>query len=101
MRHLLFQAPMAAKEAGLEVFSGKILRRMAEEAGLDLESFVQCFTSTRHKADIEAISELARTMGVHATPTFFVGPSHDMLEGVVSYERLLRSLRLHEESAEL
>jgi len=94
MRHLLFQAPMAGSDEGGSVFTGRLLRRLAEEAGLDIESFVQCFTSARHKEEVESLSELARAMGVQATPSFFVGPTHDMLEGVVAYADLRAKLHL-------
>lgn len=49
MRHLLFQAPMAGSDEGGSVFTGRLLRRLAEEAGLDIESFVQCFTVSRDR----------------------------------------------------
>lgn len=43
---------------------------------------------------MESLSELARAMGVQATPSFFVGPTHDMLEGVVAYADLRAKLHL-------
>jgi len=56
------------------IFTGAVLRHVAEVAGLDIESFLSCHASQRHRDEVEALSRLAADLGVHGTPSFLVGP---------------------------
>ena len=100
VRHMLFQVPLDNKNGGNvekgTIFSGKLLRKIAEVAGLDLESFIQCFAGQRHREEVETLTKLAMKMGAHAAPSFFLGPSMEMVEGFIPYDRFIRKLHLHD-----
>jgi len=85
VRELLFQVDVAQNDPDDPTdtaFTAALLKRIAFLAGLDLGSFVDCFRSGRHTAEVARVSQTARDLGVHGTPFFIVdGKRH---EGVLS-----------------
>ncbi len=49
-----------------------VARRMADDAGVDMDDFDQCIQERRRLDRIRAATELANQIGVRGTPTFFV-----------------------------
>lgn len=49
-----------------------VLRRLASDAGVDLERFDSCIAEDRRGDRVAAANALARQVGVRGTPTFFV-----------------------------
>jgi predicted DsbA family dithiol-disulfide isomerase len=60
------------------------LRRRAEEVGLDVGTFMSCFTSGRHTAAIQANFNSGVKVGVASTPTFYINGR--VLTGAKNYE---------------
>mmetsp|Transcript_33423 Transcript_33423/g.59805 ORF Transcript_33423/g.59805 Transcript_33423/m.59805 type:complete len:280 (+) Transcript_33423:301-1140(+) len=92
LRELLFQVDLSLVKEGETVFTGKLLKRLAHLAGLNLEAFATCFKSQRHVDEVHTLSKLARRMGVTSTPTFFINDKH--FEGPLSRAQLLQALHL-------
>lgn len=57
---------------GLGAFSDRRLKALAETLPLDQAAFSACFDSGRASASVLADEQLARSLGVRATPTVFV-----------------------------
>ncbi|GBD16281.1 Disulfide bond formation protein D [bacterium HR26] len=53
-------------------FTAARLKRIAEVIGLDTNQFNSCLDSRRHQGEVEAMRQEAQSLGVNATPTFFV-----------------------------
>jgi len=92
LRELLFQVDLSAAEESETVFTAKLLKRLANLAGLNLRAFAECFHSQRHTDEVRVLSKLARRMGVEATPTFIINGA--VYEGALSREQLIRALHL-------
>jgi protein-disulfide isomerase len=60
------------------------LRRRAEEVGLDVGTFMSCFTSGRHTDAIQANVNTGVSVGVASTPTFYVNGR--VITGAKNYE---------------
>ncbi len=65
----LFNAQRAENSG---VFSKSNLEKIAATAGLDSASFNSCFASGAHKASVLDEKKAGESLGVQATPTFFV-----------------------------
>ncbi len=53
-------------------FAAARLKRIAEVVGLDMGRFNSCLDSRQHQGEVEAMHQEAQSLGVNATPTFFV-----------------------------
>ena len=53
--------------------SNDTFRRIAEEAGLDMERFNACFDSEKYREEVEKDFLDGKAAGVYGTPTFFIG----------------------------
>lgn len=85
--HDLLFASQGAENSG--AFVPERLKALAEEAGLDRESFDACLDSGQYRQAIQAESDSAE--GVRATPTLFIGD--EKVEGLESYPVLLERMR--------
>jgi len=94
VRELLFQVDLsnrsAAEAEDIDIFDAALLKRIAHLAGLDMFSFGKCFNSHRHKLEVRRISQLARDLGVHATPSFLF--NNKLYEGPIEWSVLERML---------
>ncbi|KAK3267061.1 hypothetical protein CYMTET_24358 [Cymbomonas tetramitiformis] len=91
VRELLFQADLTEKhKEGKEIFDVPMLRRIAVLAGLDMTAFAKCYHSRRYVDEVKRISQLARNLGIHATPTFMI--NNKKHEGLVSEETVVKLL---------
>jgi protein-disulfide isomerase len=54
-------------------FKVENLRLFAQEIGLNMDEFDNCFDSSKHAAEIADDESEAKRRGVNSTPTFFVG----------------------------
>ena len=52
--------------------SSDAYQQYAEEIGLDMESFTECFDSNRYEDEVMADFEFASQLGIRSTPTFFI-----------------------------
>jgi protein-disulfide isomerase len=77
MNHLLLNNQQDLSDAAFRTY--------AERAGLDLAAFEACLTSGRHDAALDEDMRVAESVGVGATPTFFVDGI--MVSGAQPYER--------------
>jgi len=68
---------------GMEM-SPQNLARLAQEVGLDLESFAQCLSNGTHRTDVAQAAQAAGSRGVSSTPTFFI--NNRRVRGNESYE---------------
>jgi len=92
LRELLFQVDLSKNKDSNTVFTGTLLKRLANLAGLNLKAFATCFQSQRHVDEVHVLSKLARKMGVTATPTYIINDVR--FEGPVSREELIKALHL-------
>eukprot|EP00238_Polyblepharides_amylifera_P015002 CAMPEP_0196581004 /NCGR_PEP_ID=MMETSP1081-20130531/31912_1 /TAXON_ID=36882 /ORGANISM="Pyramimonas amylifera, Strain CCMP720" /LENGTH=334 /DNA_ID=CAMNT_0041901079 /DNA_START=113 /DNA_END=1114 /DNA_ORIENTATION=+ len=94
VRELLFQVDLtnrtAAEADDIDIFDNMIFKRIGLLAQLDMFSFAKCFNSGRHKDEVKRISQLARNLGIHETPTFLV--NNVKYEGMIEWEKLLKIL---------
>ena len=60
------------------------LTSLAAELGLDRETFAECLSSGRHRADVENARQAATSRGINSTPTFFINSQR--VEGNQPYE---------------
>ncbi len=69
-----FHDTLFANQRGENVgsFTSARLERMAEIVGLDMGQFNSCLDSRRHQGEVEAMRQEGQSLGVNATPTFFV-----------------------------
>ena len=49
----------------------------AQDIGLQVDDFDQCFTSNRYREDIERDQEVAKNESITGTPTFVIGKTTD------------------------
>lgn len=69
------------------------LRGFAEEAGLDVQQWSSCMSTSTHSEKVAASNEDARNLGVGGTPAFFViGPDGNVLgiQGAQPYEQFAK-----------
>lgn len=64
------------------------LRALADEAGLDMAAYDECFASGRSVADIRRTANEAAGMGANGTPAFFLG----LYDPAVGQVRILRGI---------
>ena len=60
------------------------LNDLAGNVGLNRETFTQCLSSGRHRADVENARQAAMNQGISSTPTFFI--NNRRVEGNQPYE---------------
>jgi protein-disulfide isomerase len=60
------------------------LNDLAGEVGLNRETFTQCLSAGRHRADVENARQAAINQGISSTPTFFI--NNRRVEGNQPYE---------------
>ena len=65
----LFKNQEAENSGG---FSRSRLKKMAEQLGLDMTKFNQCFDGHQPSAQVKASDTEAANLGINSTPTFFV-----------------------------
>lgn len=92
-------------EMGSLLFAGqpKLAREdllgYAEELGLDVPRFTSCLDDPETRAKVRESLELARTLGVKATPTFFVnGYKFEGARGPAMLEAIIETLVIADES---
>ncbi|MCG3140989.1 MAG: hypothetical protein HDKAJFGB_02141 [Anaerolineae bacterium] len=71
-------------------FSDANLKRFAQELNLDTTAFNACFDSGKHNALIQQELEAARTLGIKATPSFFV--NGQFIEGLLSPDQFSQTI---------
>mmetsp|Transcript_12865 Transcript_12865/g.27152 ORF Transcript_12865/g.27152 Transcript_12865/m.27152 type:complete len:339 (-) Transcript_12865:143-1159(-) len=96
VRELLFQTDLsdraAAEAEDIDIFDAHLLKRIAKLASLDMYSFAKCFSSGRHRDEVKRISQLARDLGIHATPSFLV--NHKRYEGPIEWDELMDMIKV-------
>jgi predicted DsbA family dithiol-disulfide isomerase len=85
-------------EADADIADPDVLRRAADEAGLDTDALVHAVTTNAHLDDLHADVTLAGQLGINGVPAAFVGPDAEGLfaffstaepvVGAVPYDRL-------------
>jgi protein-disulfide isomerase len=60
------------------------LNDLAGNVGLNQETFAQCLSAGRHRADVENARQAAINLGISSTPTFFI--NNRRVEGNQPYE---------------
>jgi protein-disulfide isomerase len=60
------------------------LNDLAGDVGLSQETFSQCLSAGRHRADVENARQAAINQGISSTPTFFI--NNRRVEGNQPYE---------------
>jgi protein-disulfide isomerase len=74
-------------------FSDRRLQAMAENIGLDMKAFNECFSVNKYEADIQADLDLGKEMGVSGTPTVFVNGTQVGEEGkIATYEEIVQAV---------
>ncbi len=69
------------------------LQLMAENIGLDMKSFKDCFTAKKYLADIQADLDLGAKMGVTGTPTVFVNGKRAGEQGkIATYDDIAKAV---------
>mmetsp|Transcript_11898 Transcript_11898/g.20090 ORF Transcript_11898/g.20090 Transcript_11898/m.20090 type:complete len:333 (-) Transcript_11898:44-1042(-) len=96
VRELLFQVDLsnysyALDAEDMDVFNAQLLKRIGKLASLDMYSFAKCFSSGRHRDEVRRISQLARDLNIHATPSFLI--NHKRFEGL-EWSELTRLLEV-------
>jgi len=64
------------------------LTDVAQELGLNAETFAQCMANRTHRADLENSTNAAARKGVNSTPTFFI--NNQRLDGNRPYAEFQR-----------
>lgn len=80
--HILFANQLALNTGNMSAF--------ARQAGLEIDTFSQCFQSAANKTRVQSSTNLARSIGVEGTPTFFV--NGNKVVGAVPYEEFSQAI---------
>jgi protein-disulfide isomerase len=71
-------------------FADANLKRFAQELNLDTAAFNACFESSKHAALIQQELDQGRSLGIQATPSFFV--NGQFIEGLLSQEQFSQTI---------
>ena len=74
-------------------FNDNRLITFAQNVGLDVDAFEQCFAENRYQADIDTDMMMARTYGISGTPSLFVNGKQVAPGYVPSWEDLDQAIQ--------
>lgn len=69
------------------------LKAMAQEIGLDMNAFNDCFNTNKYKAEIQADFDTGNTLGVNGTPSVFInGVKVGQPGKIATYEEISQAI---------
>lgn len=66
--------------------TGNYLKGVAEELGLDTESFGTCLDENRYRGFVISLTEEARQIGLQGTPSFII--NEQLIPGLADFEQM-------------
>ncbi len=92
-RYMAYRQALFAEQDAWKSGGNATLAAIAQESGLDMNSFSSCFTSQKYANEIDKLVQEGKDVGIYGTPTFCIGGEHFV--GMVSYDELKAAIDRH------